>query len=80
MSDNSNGDSHTTVVVEKRGGGAGTVIAIVIGLALVALIAWFLINQNRQDAVRTDAIAGAAESVAGAADTVGEAVNDVTKR
>lgn len=79
MSDNSNGDSHTTVVVEKRGG-AGTMIAVVIGLVLVALVAWFLISQNRQDAVRTDAIAGAADSVAGAADNVGEAVNDVTKR
>lgn len=83
MSDNPNGDRHTTVVVEKRNGdgvGAGTVIAVVIGLALVALIAWFLVNQNRQDAVRTDAISGAADSVAGAADNVGDAVNDVTKR
>ena len=61
------------VIVERRGSGAGTIIAAIVGLAVVALIAYFLINMNRQDAVRTDAVSDAASSVAGAADQVGDA-------
>jgi hypothetical protein len=45
----------------------------------VAIIAFFLMNANRNDAVRTDAVTSAAASVAdstaGAAKSVGDAVN-----
>jgi hypothetical protein len=64
----------TTTVIEKRGGGAGVVIGI-IALVAVALLAWFLFAQNRNDAVRTDAVSGAAQSVGDAADKVGDAAD-----
>ena len=61
------------VVVERSGGGAGTVIAVILGLALVAIVAWFLLNMNQQNAIETDAVADAAGSVSEAAENVGEA-------
>jgi flagellar basal body-associated protein FliL len=61
------------VIVERKGSGAGTIIAVIIGLALVALVAYFLMNMNRQEEVRTDAVSDAAASVAGAAESVGDA-------
>ncbi|HYZ47571.1 MAG TPA: hypothetical protein VE567_01615 [Sphingomonas sp.] len=71
-----------TTIVERRGSGAGVLIGIV-ALIAVALLAWFLIAQNRNDTARTDAVTGAASSVAGsaqkAADKVGEAADQATK-
>ena len=65
------------VVVERRGGGGmGGVIALIIGLALVLIIGWFLMNMNRNDAVESNAITGAAESVGGAAENIGDAARD----
>lgn len=61
------------VVVERSGGGAGTIIAVIIGLALVAIVAWFLLNMNQQNAIETDAVADAAGSVSEAAENVGDA-------
>lgn len=67
-------ETATPVIVERSGGsGAGTIIAVIVGLALVAIIAFFLLNMNRQEEVRTDAVSDAAASVAGAADQVGDA-------
>ena len=54
----------------------GGVIALIIGLAVVALIAYFLLNMNRQEEVRTDAVSAAAESVGNAAESVGDAARD----
>jgi len=51
----------------------GAIVALIIGLALVLVIGWFLMNMNRNDAVESNAIAGAAESVGNAADNVGDA-------
>lgn len=65
-------------VTERRGGGMGAIVALVIGLALVVVVGYFLMNMSRNDAVETNAIAGAAESVSGAADSVGNAVENVT--
>ncbi|HEY9217856.1 MAG TPA: hypothetical protein VIO94_07405 [Phenylobacterium sp.] len=70
-----------TTYVERSGGGMGGVIIGIAVLALVAIIAFFLLNMNRQDAVRTDAVTSAAstmsESVSGAADSVGDAASSV---
>ena len=54
----------------------GGVIALIVGLALVLIIGWFLMNMNRNEAIESNAVAGAAESVGNAADTVGEAARD----
>lgn len=65
------------VIVERRGGGGlGGIVALVIGLALVLVIGWFLMNMNRNDAVESNAIAGAAESVGNAAENIGDAARD----
>lgn len=63
-----------TVVVERGGNG----MTFVIGLALVVLLAigaWFLMNQTRNDNIRTDAVAGAAKDVGDTARKVGDAVD-----
>lgn len=66
------------VVVERGGSGVGGIMALVVGVLLVAVIGYFLMNMNRNDAIKTDAVAGAAESVGNAADKVGEAAGSAT--
>jgi hypothetical protein len=64
-----------TTIVERGGGmGVGGVLIGLAVLALVAIIGFFLIGQNRNDAIRTDAVSSAASSVGQAADNVGNAV------
>lgn len=69
-------EPHTTVI-ERRGSGAGVVIGILV-LAAVILLAWFLFSQNRNEATRTEAVSGAAQSVGQAADKVGDAADRAT--
>lgn len=72
--------ANPVIVERKSGSGAGTIIAVIVGLALVAIIAFFLLNMNRQEEVRTDAVSDAAASVAGAADQVGDAAGRAADR
>lgn len=73
-------DGTTDRVIERNGGGGGSGVGgVIIGiavLALVAIVAFFLISQNRNDTLRTSAITGAAHSVSGAANSVGNAANN----
>jgi hypothetical protein len=73
--------SDSGAATARSGGGMG-LIATIIGLALVALLAWFLINQNRQGEAQTEAVTGAAEQVgdaaSGAANAVGDAAREAT--
>lgn len=55
------------------GAGVGGVIIGMAVLALVAIIAFFLLNQGRNDNLRTNAVTGAAHSVSNAAGSVGDA-------
>ncbi|WP_411286662.1 hypothetical protein [Phenylobacterium sp.] len=68
-----------TTIVERRGGMGGILIGIAV-LALVAIVAFFLMNANKNDAMRTEAVSGAAssvaESAAGAAESVGNAASN----
>ena len=61
-----------------RGGLSGVLIGFAV-LALVVVIAFFLMNANRNDALRTEAVSDAASSVAssaaGAANAVGDAAS-----
>jgi hypothetical protein len=66
-----------TTIIERRGSGMGVVIGILV-LVAIALLAWFLFAQNRNDAVRTDAVTGAAQSVGDAAGKVGDAADKAT--
>lgn len=74
----------STTYVEKRGGGAMGMIVGVAALVLIAIVAFYFLNANRQQEARTDAVAGAAESVsdsaAGAAEAVGNAAENVADR
>ena len=72
-------DGGSTTYVDAGGGkGIGGVIIGIAVLALVAIVAFFLLNANRNDAIRTDAVTSAASSVAdstaNAAQSVGDAV------
>ncbi|MBX9815705.1 MAG: hypothetical protein A4S12_02635 [Proteobacteria bacterium SG_bin5] len=60
------------VVVERRGG-AGMLIGLAV-LLLVAVVAYFLITQSRNDTRRTDAVTSAAEQVGDSAKKAGDAV------
>lgn len=67
----------TTIIESSRGGmGVGGVIIGIAVLALVAIIAFFLLNQSQNDAIRTDAVSNAASSVSGAAQSVGNAADN----
>ncbi|MCW0046276.1 MULTISPECIES: hypothetical protein [Brevundimonas] len=66
----------TTVVERRSGSGMGAIVALIVGLLAVLVIGYFLMNMNRSDAVKDNAIAGAAESVGNAADNIGEAARD----
>ena len=71
-----------TTYVDRGGSGVGGVIIGVAVLALVAIIAFFLLSQSRNDTLRTEAVTGAASSVAesasGAAQSVGDAASNVS--
>lgn len=62
-----------TTIVERRGSGAGVLIGVAL-IVLVAIAAYFVIVQNRNDTVRTDAVAGAAKQVGDTAKKAGDAI------
>jgi hypothetical protein len=68
-----------TTYVDRGGGGMGGVIIGIAVLALVAIIAFFMLSANRNDAMRTDAVTNAASSVAGAAESVGDAASNAAE-
>lgn len=71
--------THTTIITERRGGGAGWVIAIVLVIALVAGIMIFSRTTDSQ-AAKDNAIANAAGQVGDAAQKVGTAAEDAAKQ
>jgi hypothetical protein len=74
-------DGGGTTYVDRGGSGIGGVIVGIAVLALVAIVAFFLLQSSRNDAMRTDAVTGAASTVAdsasSAADSVGDAARNV---
>jgi len=69
-------DAGGTTYVDRGGSGVGGVIIGIAVLALVAIIAFFLLSQNRNDTLRTEAVTGAASSVADSASTAARSVGD----
>lgn len=67
------------VIVERRGGGGSILIGLVLLIAL-AIGAYYLINQNSRENIKTNAVVGAAESVGDAAKDVGDAAKDAAKK
>ena len=76
-------DGGGTTYVDRGGSGVGGIIIGIAVLALVAIVAFFLLNANRNDAMRTNAVTSAASSVAnsaaGAAQTVGNAADSAAQ-
>lgn len=70
MADQVTETPHTTVI-ERRGGGGAIFIGIVLLLAL-AVGAFFLFNQGKNDSMRTDAVTQAAAKVGDGAQKVGD--------
>jgi hypothetical protein len=70
-------DGGSTTYVDKGGGsGIGGVIIGIAVLALVAIVAFFLLNANRNDAIRTDAVSSAASNVANSTATAARDVGN----
>ncbi|ACG77248.1 conserved hypothetical protein [Phenylobacterium zucineum HLK1] len=69
-------DAGGTTYVDRGGSGMGGVIIGVAVLALVAIVAFFLLQSSRNDAIRTDAVAGAASSVAESAGSAAQSVGN----
>jgi hypothetical protein len=69
-------DGGGTTYVERGGSGVGGVIIGIAVLALVAIVAFFLLQSSRNDALETRAVSSAASSVADSVGSAGEAVSD----
>ncbi len=69
----------STTYVDRGGSGVGGVIIGIAVLALVAIIAFFLLQSSRNDAMRTDAVAGAASTVAESASSAAGSVSDAAQ-
>lgn len=66
--------------VDRGGGGMGGVIIGIAVLALVAIVAFFLLSANRQDAMRTTAVTDAASSVAESTSNAAQNVSGAAER
>jgi hypothetical protein len=62
--------------VERSGGGVAGVIIGLAALALVAIVAFFLLSRSNNDDLRTSAVTGAATTVADSAATTAKTVSD----
>jgi hypothetical protein len=64
---------------ESAGMGVGGIVLALVLLAAVVLGGVFLMNMSRSEAVKDNAIAGAANSVGDAASSVGDAAGNVAE-
>lgn len=64
--------THTVITDEKRGGGSGWLIVLIVLLAIGVAI-WFFSQQNDSEIARDNAVAGAASEIGEAAGRVGDA-------
>lgn len=65
-----------TTYIDKGGSGFGGVLVGIAVLAMLAIVAFFLLQANRNDAIQTEAVTSAASSVADSAATAAEGVTD----
>ncbi|CAN5349229.1 hypothetical protein BH10PSE13_BH10PSE13_08190 [soil metagenome] len=69
-----------TTVIEQRSGGAGMMIGMIVIIALIAAIAFFLFAKDNREERQTDAVVGAAQSVGDAARDAGAKIGDAADR
>lgn len=72
-------DGGVTYVDGGRSGVGGIIIGVAV-LALIAIVAFFLLSSSRQDALRTEAVTGAASSVAQSASSAADNVSSAASR
>jgi hypothetical protein len=65
--------------VDRGGSGVGGVIIGIVVLALVAIVAFFLLTESRNDNLRTGAVTSAASSVADSASSAAKNVGDAAQ-
>lgn len=70
----------TTYVDNGRGSGIGGVLVGLAVLAMVAVVAFFLLQSNRNDAIRTEAVTSTATAVADSASTAADSVGAAADR
>jgi hypothetical protein len=75
MANDPNNRGGNTTYVERGGGGFGAILVGIAVLALVAIVAFFLLQANRNDTIRADAVSHAADSVAGSASSAANHVS-----
>jgi hypothetical protein len=78
MSDDRVTQTPHTTVIERRGSGGGLLIGLAV-LIVVAVAAYFLVVRGDSEAVKDNAIAGAAKSVERTADKAGAAIDGEAK-
>lgn len=69
-----------TTYVDKGGSGLGGIIVGIAVLAMVAIVAFFLLQANRNDAIQTEAVSSAASSVAESTATAADSVGGAAER
>lgn len=69
-----------TTYVDKGGSGVGGVLIGIALLAMVAIVAFFLLQSNRNDTLKTQAVTSAASSVADSAASAAEGVSGAANR
>lgn len=69
------GSGDKTVIIERKGSGAGWVIALILVVG-IAVGAYFLSQSSARDALETEAITDAAGNVGEAAQQVGDAAQE----
>jgi hypothetical protein len=72
-------DSGGVTYVDRGGSGIGGVILGIAVLALVAIVGFFLLNADRNDTARTEAVTSAASTVADSASTAAKSVGDAAQ-
>ncbi len=73
-------DGGGTTYVDRGGSGLGGVLVGLAVLAMVAIVAFFLLQANRNDAIQTEAVTSAASSVADSAATAADNVGDAATK
>lgn len=68
-------DGGGTTYVDRGGSGMGALVISIAVLAVVAIIAFFLLTANRDNPLRTDAVTSAASTVADSTASPAGAVN-----
>ncbi|UIJ43572.1 hypothetical protein LZK98_10725 [Sphingomonas cannabina] len=74
-----NAGAPNVTVVERRGGGGGLVIGLVL-LVAVIVAAVFLINQGKNETLKTQATTEAAKDIGDAAGKVGDAAQTAANK